>query len=45
MRERYAALQAAEPERIVSVDASLPLEDVTLAVVTILRSKVEEWNA
>jgi dTMP kinase len=45
VRERYAELQAAEPERIVSVDASLPLEDVTLAVVGILRSKVEEWSS
>jgi dTMP kinase len=44
VRERYAALQAAEPARIISIDASQPLEDVTLAVVTVLRGKVEEWN-
>src|SRR5688500_9223026 len=45
VRERYASLQSAEPERIVSVDASLPLEDVTLAVVGIVRERVLEWGA
>ncbi|MDQ3024625.1 MAG: dTMP kinase [bacterium] len=45
VRERYAALQAAEPQRIISVDASLPLPDVTLAVVSIVRGKVEEWKS
>ena len=44
VRERYAALQAAAPDRIVSVDASLPLEDVTLAVIAVMREKVEEWR-
>jgi dTMP kinase len=44
VRERYAALQSAEPQRIVSIDASLPLEDVTLEVVGIVRERMQRWS-
>lgn len=43
VRERYAALQAAEPQRIVCIDASAPVVDVTLEVVGVLRKKLAEW--
>jgi dTMP kinase len=44
VRERYAALQAAHPERIVRVDAGQPLPDVTLEVIGVVRGKLEGWS-